>query len=138
MFLLEGLLRYWPFANCVKETLRLFPPLIVLMRKVLTPVAYTMEDGMNYTIPKGDIVCISAAVQNRLPELFTDPHSFNPDRHGGTYPGALGTEAAETACRGVQLVDNKSKWIPFGGGRHAWGHFASAAQRRSPALSCRR
>ena len=105
--------------NCVKETLRLFPPLIVLMRKVLTPVAYTMEDGMNYTIPKGDIVCISAAVQNRLPELFTDPHSFNPDRHGGTYPGALGTEAAETACRGVQLVDNKSKWIPFGGGRHA-------------------
>lgn len=28
----------------------------------------------------GDLVCISAAVQNRLPELFDEPDSFNPDR----------------------------------------------------------
>jgi sterol 14-demethylase len=54
-----------------------------LMRKSLKPVEYTAKDGQTYTIPRGDLVCISAAVQNTLPELFHDPGTFNPDRHGG-------------------------------------------------------
>ena len=53
------------------------------MRKSLKPVEYTTSDGQTYIIPRGDLVCISAAVQNTLPELFHEPNTFNPDRHGG-------------------------------------------------------
>eukprot|EP01043_Picozoa_sp_COSAG02_P033729 COSAG02_NODE_2318_length_9145_cov_41.373867_7_plen_126_part_00 len=53
------------------------------MRKSLKPVEYTTSDGQTYVIPRGDLVCISAAVQNTLPELFHEPNTFNPDRHGG-------------------------------------------------------
>ena len=55
------------------------------MRKSLKPVQYTASDGQTYTIPRGDLVCISAAVQNTLPELFREPNTFNPDRHGGEH-----------------------------------------------------
>ena len=53
------------------------------MRKAVKAVEYAATDGKTYTIPRGDLVCISAAVQNKLPELFDDPNTFNPDRHGG-------------------------------------------------------
>ena len=116
----EGLLEMTLLENCIKETLRMFPPLIVLMRKCLASVEYEATDGQTYTIPKGDLVCISAAVQNRLPELFDQPDVFNPDRHGGDRStwAAEGREP-ETTCKPAQLVDTSSAWIPFGGGRHA-------------------
>lgn len=37
---------------CVKETLRLFPPLIVLMRKCMEPMTFTNRDGKDIVIPK--------------------------------------------------------------------------------------
>jgi sterol 14-demethylase len=36
--------------NCMKETLRMHPPLVLLMRKVKKPVQYK-----EYTIPAGDM-----------------------------------------------------------------------------------
>ena len=77
----DALMEMSLLENCIKETLRLFPPLIVLMRKALADVPYK-----GYTIPKGDLVCISAAVQNKLPELFDDPLEFNPDRFDKVMP----------------------------------------------------
>lgn len=83
---------------CMKETLRLTPPLIVLMRKALEPVQYG-----DYVIPKGDIVAVSAPVGHRLPEVYADPERFDPDRF------------AEPRCE-----DQKQKfsYLAFGGGRH--------------------
>ena len=37
---------------CVKETLRLFPPLIVLMRKCMEPMTFTNSEGKDIVIPK--------------------------------------------------------------------------------------
>jgi sterol 14-demethylase len=79
--------------NCVKEALRMHPPLIMLMRKAKVDIKVKSEqpapDGRSeWTIPKGDIVFTSPAVAGRLPSVWTNPDSFDPDRfvkkeHGG-------------------------------------------------------
>lgn len=62
-------------ASCIKEVLRLHPPLIMLMRKALKPVPV-----LDKVIPKGDIVVTSPAVSHRVPEVFAKPDAFDPDR----------------------------------------------------------
>jgi sterol 14-demethylase len=87
--LLEGVL---------KETLRMHPPLIILMRKVMTDFHYK-----DYTVPAGNLVAVSPAVSNRLPEYFPEPDRFDPYRY---------TEDRREDAR------NPWSWISFGGGRH--------------------
>ena len=96
--------------NCIKETLRKYPPLIVLMRKATQDLPFG-DKGI--FIPKGDLVCISPSVQGMLPEIFSNPETFNPDRFGPD--GTSGEAAFEPKI----LRDAKNGWIPFGGGRHA-------------------
>lgn len=94
---LDSLAKMDLLGRCMKETLRMYPPLIVLMRKCLEPVKYK-----NYIIPKGDIVMTSPAVSHRLSSVYKNPEQFNPDRFAGDNP------------------DDKEKYsfIGFGGGRH--------------------
>ena len=54
--------------NVVKETLRLHPPLIILMR-----VAQDEFEVEGFPIHKGDFVAASPAISNRIPEDFPDP-----------------------------------------------------------------
>ncbi len=84
--------------NVVKETLRLHPPLIILMR-----VAKGEFEVQGFPIHNGDFVAASPAVSNRIPEDFPDPDAFNPDRYDKP-------EQADIA--------NRWTWIPFGAGRH--------------------
>jgi sterol 14-demethylase len=82
---------------CLKETLRLHPPLIILMRKVMRDFHYG-----DFEVPAGGTVAVSPAISNRMPEHFPDPLRFDPMRY--------------TAGRNE---DSQSfAWIPFGGGRH--------------------
>ncbi len=81
----------------LKETLRLHPPLILLMRKVLRDFEYA-----GCTIPAGRTVGVSVAVSNRMPECFPEPDRFDPDRY------------AEGREEDRQIF----AWIPFGAGRH--------------------
>ncbi|KAH9098824.1 hypothetical protein LEN26_016607 [Aphanomyces euteiches] len=60
---------------CIKETLRLTPPLILLMRKVMKDI----ECG-DYTIPEGHIVFASPAAANRLDDYWGNPDSYDPMR----------------------------------------------------------
>ena len=84
--------------NVVKETLRLHPPLIILMR-----VAKGDFEVEGFPIRNGDYVAASPAISNRIPEDFPDPDAFNPDRYDKP-------EQADLA--------NRWTWIPFGAGRH--------------------
>jgi sterol 14-demethylase len=84
--------------NVVKETLRLHPPLIILMR-----VAKGEFEVEGFPIHAGDFVAASPAISNRIPEDFPDPDGFNPDRYNKP-------EQADVA--------NRWTWIPFGAGRH--------------------
>jgi sterol 14-demethylase len=91
-------LREIPLLECaLKETLRLHPPLVILMRKVVTDFHYK-----GWTIPAGHLAAASPAVSNRMPEHFPNPERYEPERY---LPG--------------REEDRKSfAWIPFGAGRH--------------------
>ncbi|RHY28777.1 hypothetical protein DYB32_005714 [Aphanomyces invadans] len=60
---------------CIKETLRLTPPLIFLMRKVMKDITCG-----EYTIPAGHIVFSSPAAANRLSDFWSNPDSYDPMR----------------------------------------------------------
>jgi sterol 14-demethylase len=84
--------------NVIKETLRLHPPLIILMR-----VAKGEFEVAGYPIHAGEMVAASPAISNRIAEDFPDPDAFVPDRYDKP--------------RQEDLI-NRWTWIPFGAGRH--------------------
>lgn len=62
---------------CMKETLRMHPPLIFLMRKVLES---RLALGGRFLIPQNDIVIASPSVAGMLPDVFAEPSKWDPDR----------------------------------------------------------
>jgi sterol 14-demethylase len=84
--------------NVIKETLRLHPPLIILMR-----VAKGEFEVAGHPIHEGEMVAASPAISNRIAEDFPDPDGFVPDRYDKP--------------RQEDLI-NRWTWIPFGAGRH--------------------
>jgi sterol 14-demethylase len=82
----------------VKEVLRLYPPIIVMMRRVLKAF-----DFGGYHIPEQSMVMTSPAMAHRIPEVFENPHKFDPER--------FSPERDEEK-------KNPFSWISFGGGRH--------------------
>lgn len=59
----------------VRETERLHPPLILLVRKVLRDMEYG-----GHRIAAGSMAMVSPGAAQRLPEVFADPNRFDPDR----------------------------------------------------------
>ncbi|KAG6712330.1 hypothetical protein I3842_05G098400 [Carya illinoinensis] len=90
--------------RCIKEALRLQPPLILLLRSSHSDFSVTTRDGKEYDIPKGHIVATSPAFANRLPHIYKDPDRYDPDRF------AIGREEDKAA--------GAFSYISFGGGRH--------------------
>jgi sterol 14-demethylase len=84
--------------NSLKETLRLHPPLIILMR-----VAQDEFEVAGHPIHKGQFVAASPAISNRIAEDFPNPDAFDPDRY--------------QKPRQEDLA-NRWTWIPFGAGKH--------------------
>ncbi len=80
--------------NAVKESLRLYPPIWTLGRRVV-------EDDVveGYRLAKGSLVFVSPWAIHRLPEYWPDPLAFDPDRwavedprrqHGSYLPFSMG------------------------------------------------
>jgi sterol 14alpha-demethylase len=82
----------------IKEVLRMYPPIIMMMREVLNGFDY---DG--YHIEAGSMVMTSPAMAHRIPEVFEHPNRFDPER--------FSPERDEEK-------KNPMSWIAFGGGRH--------------------
>jgi len=95
---------------CIQEALRMYPPLIMLMRKAKQNFPVTTSDGKTYTVPAGDIVVSSPAVAHRLPDVYTCPDVFDPDRflppreeHKKAKFAYLGFGGGLHACMGQQF-----------------------------------
>ena len=82
----------------LKETLRLHPPLVILLRVAKEPVTFG-----EHTVPAGAMVAASPRVSNRIAEDFPSPEEFDPGRY-------LDPRQEDLA--------NRWTWIPFGAGRH--------------------
>jgi len=82
----------------LKETLRLHPPLIILMRVVAEEIELA-----GHVISPGTVVAASPRVSNRLAPDFPDPDSFDPGRYVDPRQEDL---------------QNRWTWIPFGAGKH--------------------
>lgn len=93
----EALRKVPVLESVLKEVLRLHPPLIILMRKVLQD--FSIGD---ITIPAGKFVCAAPAITHRIPELFPEPERFDPERYSPER----------------QEDKNLYAWQAFGGGRH--------------------
>ena len=81
----------------IQESLRLHPPLIMMMRKVMRPFRFA-----GYEVPVGKFVVQSPAVGHFLPEVWKDPDLFDPDRFGPDR----------------QEDENPFAFTAFGGGKH--------------------
>ncbi|WP_027861041.1 cytochrome P450 [Marmoricola sp. URHB0036] len=84
--------------SALKETLRLHPPLIILLRLVQEEVELA-----GHTIAAGTMVAASPRVSNRIAEDFPEPGLFDPGRYVDPRQEDL---------------QNRWTWIPFGAGRH--------------------
>lgn len=82
----------------LKETLRLHPPLVILMRLVQEDF-----DLLGRTIPAGTVLAASPRVSNRIEQDFPDAESFDPGRYIDPRQEDL---------------QNRWTWIPFGAGKH--------------------
>jgi sterol 14-demethylase len=82
----------------LKETLRLHPPLILLLR-----VAQADIEIGGHLIPAGTMVGATPRVSNRIAEDFPDPDAFDPGRY-------LDPRQED--------LTNRWTWIPFGAGKH--------------------
>jgi sterol 14-demethylase len=81
----------------VLETLRLHPPLFMLVRVAMKDFVYK-----DWFIEKGTWVLMSPTASHLLPEFFKNPHVFDPDRFAPP-----------------REEDKRDfAYIPFGGGRH--------------------
>lgn len=95
---LSALKQLQRLEHCLKESERLHPPLVMLMRTVRR--AFTV-DGV--TMPAGSLALVSPAVCHRLPEVFAEPERFDSDR--------FAPPREEDRATPFSLIG-------FGGGRH--------------------
>jgi len=82
----------------LKETLRLHPPLIILMRVVQEEIELA-----GHRVQPGTVVAASPRVSNRIAEDFPEPDLFDPGRY-------LDPRQED--------LQNRWTWIPFGAGKH--------------------
>ncbi|KAL6656784.1 hypothetical protein ACP70R_004564 [Stipagrostis hirtigluma subsp. patula] len=91
--------------RCVKETLRLHPPALMLLRHARRSFAVRTRDGREYEVPRGHAVASPLVLHNRLAHVYEDPEVYDPDR--------FGPRRAEDKAGGAFA------YTAFGGGRHA-------------------
>ncbi|MDT0202674.1 cytochrome P450 [Nocardioides sp. AE5] len=92
-------LRSIPFLeSTLKETLRMHPPLVILMRLVRQDF-----ELLGHTIPAGTLIAASPRVSNRIESDFPAADSFDPGRYIDPRQEDL---------------QNRWTWIPFGAGKH--------------------
>ncbi len=94
----DDLDRFEVTGRVMKETLRRYPPLPVIPR-----IAEEDTEFQGFRIPKGAMCVVAPIFTHYMPEWWSEPHRFDPDR--------FTRERAEDER-------HSHSWIPFGGGPH--------------------
>ncbi|MFE6616500.1 cytochrome P450 [Amycolatopsis sp. NPDC057786] len=82
----------------IKEALRLLAPVPLVMRKTVTDT-----DLLGHYLPADTLVALAPAINHFVPECWTEPDTFDPDRF---------------AADRREDQTHRFAWIPFGGGVH--------------------
>lgn len=82
----------------VKEALPLLAPVPLVMRKTVTDT-----DVLGHYLPADTLVAVAPAINHFVPECWTEPDTFDPDRF---------------APHRREDQNHRFAWIPFGGGVH--------------------
>lgn len=92
--------------HCMKETTRLHPPLIYVMREALVDLPVC---GGKYVVPKGHTMFASPGISMRMSSAFSDPEAYDPDRfmpprnEGGNF-AYVGFGAGMHGCQGESFA----------------------------------
>lgn len=90
-----------PYINAIiKETMRLHPPITMIMRKGIQDCVVN-----GYLIPKGSILCINIWAMGRDPNIWDNPLEFRPERF------------LEGKGSAIDIKGHNYELLPFGSGR---------------------
>ncbi|KAJ8771502.1 hypothetical protein K2173_026679 [Erythroxylum novogranatense] len=95
---------------CVKETLRLHPPVPFLIPRCAAETCKVMD----YTVPKNSQVIVNVSAIGRDPSVWEDPLLFKPERFIGT---------------SLDFKGQNFELLPFGGGRRICPGLPMAARQ---------
>ncbi len=110
----QGELKY--LERCIIETLRLFPPVFVFIRRLITPLDIEHK-GETIRLPSGTSVVVLPYMIHRKEHYYPDPYKFDPDRflpeeqakrHAYTY---LPFSAGNRNCLGLKFAMLEMKTI---------------------------
>jgi retinoid hydroxylase len=100
-------------TNTIKEAERLYTPAWVISRVATTDIEY---DG--YLIPAGWFIFIFPMLTHRMPEIYQDPDTFDPDRFAAPREedtkqpySLIGFGGGVHSCLGVELAKMEMKII---------------------------
>ncbi|KAG0380290.1 Lanosterol 14-alpha-demethylase [Mortierella sp. AD032] len=100
--------------NVIRETLRLCPPIIMILRMVIRPIAYP---GTDYIIPKGNYIAASPIATQVDEQFYKNAKAFDPHR----WTAIVEEETGETVDYGFGKIAGggaRNPSLPFGAGRH--------------------
>ena len=100
-------------TNTIKEGERMYPPGFIICRMAMADIEYG-----GYLIPAGWYVCIFPMMTHRLPEIYQDPDTFDPDRFAPPREedkkqpySLIGFGGGVHSCIGVELAQMEMKII---------------------------
>jgi cytochrome P450 len=92
--------------SCMKEVLRQ-KVAVLTHRKVSRDVEVTDQNGINYKIPKGDMLSVASYIRHYDDELYPEPEKFIPERW------------LEEDCKSPLDSKGDDYWFPFSKGRYS-------------------
>lgn len=104
---------------CLKEVLRMHPPIHSIMRYVRTdiPVPSTLSTGGNsYVVPQGQYVLASPGYSQMDAAHWEDPHKFDPYRWFAKKDDEYEGEKQDFGFGSIS-TGASSPYLPFGAGR---------------------
>jgi retinoid hydroxylase len=100
-------------TNTIKEGERMYPPAFIICRMAMADIEYS-----GYLIPAGWYVCIFPMMTHRLPEIYQNPDTFDPDRFAPPREedkkqpySLIGFGGGVHSCIGVELAQMEMKII---------------------------